>query len=399
MAMAYCTPLAVHVMDIGAKPIDLPLSYGVLLWAILSLCLGHKISRRIVIALCVFSLFPLLGALSSILLGGTLSPIFASMSFSLPVAHLLSGAMIAIRCNQSPLIPFGRALALVIVVLTISDLGYGEFPRGCGYEGRWGGCLGPLSVYGFPNASMNFLVSFAPLLTLLYARANGTDKALALVAVALLIAIVPMSLSRSATVLLLIPIGVFLWQVAPRTYPILLACGAFVLVMGTEYLTSTFLGQGLARRIEVAIENEDLLGGRGQIWREAWATFSTSPAVGSGFQYFSEYSEFGTVHQQYLEVLFKAGVFGFLIYYGFFIFVLWRSWKIVQNVPRPTRVVSVVVVSAVILSILISSLFQSLISYQVVGNIIFFLCGYVLQKNIYHETSHPRFIQWKNNVG
>src|SRR5690606_34697220 len=60
-------------------------------------------------------------------------------------------------------------------------------------------------------------------------------------------------------------------------------------------------------RISRTMDSSDPFSGRTDIWEQTIQLWSERPLWGYAFEPFSNYSEYDTAHQQYLEILFKAG--------------------------------------------------------------------------------------------
>lgn len=379
IALAYMMPLNVNFMNVGAKPVDFAISNLLVFLTFLSIFISRSVNQVAFVATSIMLFFPMLGMLSSISLGGSFETLLSSGNFFLPMFHILVGAVVARSFSISPEKYFARALALVVIALFISDLVLGPFPRGCGYEGRWGGCLGPFEIYGYPNASMNFLTVLAPLLIFLLAfTRTKSDRLLALTALLALAIIAPLSFSRSATLIMGFSLLFFVHYFLGRVFLIGVAALFGLIYSNFEALLHLTQNTGVILRMSAAIQSGDITTGRLGIWREAFDVFSRFPIFGSGFQYFSKFSKFGTVHQQYLEVLFKAGLVGFILYFGVFFVSLFTAFQKIRQINSRIRNLNIRVVAMIIFSLLISNLFQPAMSYQVFGNFLFFWCGYFL---------------------
>ncbi len=377
IALAYMVPVNINFMTIGTKPVDFAISNLLLVLAFPALFISGSISKASLVVIGALMFFPLLGMWSSISLGGSFEPLLSSFNFFLPMLHILVGAVVAKIFATSPKEYFARALAIVLIIIVLSDIAFGVFPRGCSPLGRWGGCLGPFEVYGFPNAPMNFLSVVAPLLIflLVFSRAKY-DHLLAMAALIALVVIMPLSLSRSATLIMGLSLLFFFYHYLGKLFVVGIAALFALVYVNIGALLSSTLGEGVALRMMAAIENGDITTGRIGIWRNAFSLFSESPVFGYGFQYFSNFSEFGTIHQQYLEILFKAGLIGFVLYFGVFIVSIIIARKKSQHMEPKIRSLNKKVVAMIIFSLLISNLFQPAMNYQVFGNFLFFWCGY-----------------------
>ena len=375
IALAYMMPVNVNLMNVDDKPVDFAISGFLVFLTFLSFFISSSVNRGAFFATSIMLFFPILGILSSISLGGSLEPLLSSFQFFLPMLHVLVGAVVARSFSISPKEYFARALAIVVIAIFFSDIVLGSFPRGCSYLGRWGGCLGPFEVYGFPNSPMNFLTVVAPTLVFLLAfTRTKSDRLLALTALIALAIIAPLSLSRSATLIMGFSLLFFVHYFLGRLF--LIGVVALVGLIYFNFEALLTVNEGITLRMSAAIEAGDITTGRLGIWREAFDIFSRFPTFGSGFKFFSNFSEFGTTHQQYLELLFKAGLVGFTLYFGVFVVSLFTAFRKSKRINPETRNLNIRVVAMITFSLLISNLFQPAMSYQVFGNFLFFWCGY-----------------------
>lgn len=401
VALAYMMPVNINLFNVGDKPVDFAISNLLVFLTFLSLFIIGSINKASLVAVGVMLFFPALGGWTSISMGGSFEPLLSSLSFFLPMLHILVGAVVAKSFSISPKKYFARALAIVVIVMFFSDIALGVFPRGCSPLGRWGGCLGPFEVYGFPNAPMNFLAVVAPILVfLLTFTSSKSDHILAFVALFALTIIMPLSLSRSAALIMGFSLLFFVYHYLGKLFLIGIAALFALLYLNIDTLLNSVLGEGVALRMMVAIENGDITTGRIGIWQKAFALFSESPIFGFGFQYFSNFSIFGTVHQQYLEILFKAGLVGFILYFGVFYVSLLKAFRQSRHIVPTIRDLNIRVIAMIILSVLISNLFQPAMSYQVFGNFLFFWCGYFLSyKGRQNEANPPKSLNRSIRTG
>lgn len=373
----YFAPLAVNIGYIGDKPVDLALSDVFALALPVLLIASPSLPARHWHFIALLSYFIFLGLLGAFLEGGDVRNIFSAITFSMPFVHLLIGGILARRWGFSLLRTAPPALAAVVFVLLLSDLLFGSFPRGCGTEGRWGGCFFALEVYGFVNSSSGYLAVMVGLLaSSLFLSNTKISRMMAIMAIAGLMLIVPLSLSRSAAITIAVILLFTVWSinraVAVASLALAVISASFVLPL----LENSWIGRGLVDRVYAGIYRGDLFSGRFGIWDETLALISDAPIIGHSFGYFSEFSYFGTAHNQYLELMFKSGVLGIIIYFGFMASVVVRARAIMIEYDIDRRVV--VIFYGTVLAILLNSLSQPLMNYAVMANVIFLFSGMAL---------------------
>lgn len=376
----YLLPLGVVIGYSGDKPITITYSIVCLLVIPLALAGGRHFNRQSFLVLLMLSYFPILAALGSLFHLGSTSSIFSGMSFSIVFIHILVGDWFFRTYGFSGFRKAAAILAGIIAVLLISDVLLGSFPRGCSYQGRWGGCFGNFTLYGYPNSSSTFLAILSPVFIFSFLTNRNLTWRFFHGAILLLLSfIILLSLSRSASVVLLVVFYFTFLQLRPLIALTLvpLSIGG-ILFFTRAYWSDALLTRGLLLRIEAAISNGDISGGRFDIWADTIKIVSKSPVFGTAFQPFSQYSEYGTVHQQYLEVLFKSGILGFAIYFGLlaYLYVGFKRSEFYLKSQHPKELA--ICVNSFTAAILLGALFQPILTYQPLGALVFFLFGAVI---------------------
>lgn len=382
LSVVYMAPVAIGVGSVGGQPVFFSISNIILIFSIFFFLRRVSFTNEVFFISLLPVFYIILGGVSSVLYSGSVQVLLSTFSFVLPVLHVFSGMLFARIFSEKEVAYefFPWAIVLVASALLVSDLVFGSFPRGCGYEGRWGGCLGFVEVYGFPNASMNFLASVSVFLGFLIIKRNRLwVRLLAVFTMAVVGFLSFMSLSRSASLVYLISLFFVLYSLFRFGSIIIFS---FVLVgvgLYFEDLLRSLFFSGVYARMEAALESGDITTGRIDIWRHAFDLFSESPFFGKAFYSFSNFSEFGTVHQQYLEVLYKTGIVGFFFYFLLLI-VGYLSMRecVIFNRNDHYRFEKLALANGFVVSVLVSSIFQPALSYQVLGSFIFFSCGYFI---------------------
>lgn len=394
IAILYMLPLNLNIGDFGDKPIDLAVS-NVLLIALPTLFLKRRsVSQLTFFGLIMPLFFLVIGLSSAIIRGGDMSIVLSALSFSIPILHVGVGYIVGQSRLNFSFLNVSYALSIIILVLVFSDLIFGNFPRGCGYQGRWGGCFGGLEVYGFPNAPMNFLAICSPILALPFIRKCGqTWRIFALLAIVGLIVMTPLSLSRSASLVFLFSGGAMIIMLFGKMALFAYAALCLVVVLSFQWIISLTMFAGIAFRIQASVEAGDLTTGRIGIWKDALFIWAENPLFGKAFIPFSEFSSFGTVHQQYLEVLFKSGLIGATAYFGYIFVTARLAYQTIckgDHYSVNDRRVFIAFGAC----LFIGNLFQNAISYQPMGNFLFFAMGIFSARSfsklqVTYETNPP----------
>ncbi|CAN7340239.1 O-antigen ligase family protein [Variovorax paradoxus] len=375
----YAVPLGLLVSEVGDKPVNIVFSD--FFWIVIPLfaLLGFSLSRRALIFWAGFLYFLFLGIWGTIELGGELGPLFSALSFFISTIHIVAGAYIYRKRGREIFGALAVAFASVAIAMLFSDILLGSFPRGCGYEGRWGGCILGLEVYGFPNSSATLMVLSLPLV---FYEVLKTDvrwrKILLIAGIGAILIMTPLSLSRTAFVTLGSIVFCYFFFMRPTLTVILAPVAILSWIFASEYLLSLSIFEGIVLKTQNAAESGDVSTGRFSIWQDAFRAFSQSPIFGHKFQYFSNFSEYGTAHQQYMEILFKSGLIGGVLYFGFFFYVLALFFKSDIYKRRSDKRLVRALVWAFVISLALSCFFQPTLSYQSMANLIFMLSGMVL---------------------
>jgi len=380
----FLVPLAVNVGHWSGKPIDMVLSD---IWLLLFLCGGlasllftdrkvewpGRLAFLAFLPIVYFFLVGLYGGMT----GGGLSNILSMMRFVKQFAFLIVGwALYKIYGHTLPSY-FIRAGLAVLLVVVFSSVYYGDFPMGCGVEGRWGGCLFSLDAYGFPNSAASYYVF---LLGLLMCGASKFSKYRPhiIIGIPIVSVMIVLTLSRAAWVYL-IWVAFFGWLFligsSKKFLALLLAlCMLGVMAFAFVHYEDTELGFNALGKIERNV-SADPSSGRFVIWKESIELIKDKPLFGYGFSYFSNYVRgFGTPHNQYLEILFKAGVVGLLIYISCLV-LLWSFIKKRRCDFGPGG--ADFLCWGVLGGLVVNGLFQPIFSYSIVANILMTGLGYV----------------------
>lgn len=373
----YLAPIAIHIGDVGGKPIDFALSDFLIVFVPFIILASDNISSRIWAALSFLGYFPLIGMIGTIGSGGDIGNVLSAATFSMPFIHLLIGAYLLHRWGIKVFYPVPLVATSIIFCIFASDIVLGYFPRGCGTEGRWGGCFFTLDVYGFVNSSSAYLsVLGGALAASLSFIKRIKNRLFILSGIAALIFIIPMSLSRSSTLALAIIVFFWIFSVSKTVAFFFFILFGFTVSTLLPFLGDTIIGKGIANRVNAGFDHGDIASGRFGIWHDTAELISESPVIGYKFSYFSNVSSFGTAHNQYLEVLFKSGIIGFILYFGFIFYNINRTRIIIEHYNLGTRFLISVI--GMYLVIMVNNISQPFTNYSVVANLMFMCFGILL---------------------
>lgn len=375
--LIYLTPLAITIATVDGKPIDIVPSDFLLILIPIIMLKVDSLSPRHWNAIAILSYFPMIGLVGAFRAGGDVGNILSAVTFSMPFFHILIGGMAIHRWGHHALEPLQVVASFVAIILALSDLTLGSFPRGCGTEGRWGGCFLNFEVYGFVNSSSGYLVILAGILACSVFIANSRLKmALTLIGLGALLFIVPMSLSRSATVSLFIVLFFWTFSINRTLSVVFLLIAGMTMQFILPLLEDSLIGRGLTTRVLAGVDRGDLASGRFEIWRDTISLIGDAPIFGYMFGFFSRYSYFGTAHSQYLELLFKAGAVGLIIYLGFIFYCASRANRIFKAVDLDPRI-SITALGTFV-ALMANSVTQPLMNYAVFANLMFLAAGMIM---------------------
>ncbi|WP_199611288.1 O-antigen ligase family protein [Flocculibacter collagenilyticus] len=314
---------------------------------------------------------------------GSIGNLASSLRFSKQFLLIPCGALLFTLYGWRGVKSFSSSIIFILCAILLSDLIYGSWPRGCGYEGRWGGCLAKFEVYGFPNSSTSYIVLLSLTLILFHHVKLISTKLLTL---ALLISafIALLSISRSAWVF--ITTGLFFTflvsiNIKRKVLYLYILSILIILLFAFDWNLpiNTSLFDGVLNKFNYYTAGNEITSGRTDIWLAAASLILHSPLFGFGFNYFSIYMpQFDTPHQQYLELLFKSGIIGFSIYmYCIYLFCI-KFKQLCFNHQVDIKLYKLMLMS-VLLPLLINGLFQPIFSYSLMGNFFMFALGFAIE--------------------
>lgn len=390
-------PIETTMLSVSGKPVDFVLSDLTIPIGLIaffrSLMSGpvagsslNQLGRVGVVTSLVFILFAFTSALLGFMESGRTVVLFSFAKFIKPFVVFLASVAMAQRMRDRW--QFERVLvvgvAALVAGLFVSTLIWSKA------TGRWGGNFLGREVYGFPNSAMSYL---AFLLPLLLAGAQGARTSISKVSLMFGVAtgglIVVLSLSRSSLVVAGLSMLIFLspflrpkpsrrrWIATIGTVlgagilPVLLSLQADWSEGGLAYR----LAQNVGMRATATLASDDSLSGRKAIWQDTFEEIAEHPILGSGFVPYSFVHEgTDTTHQQYMEVFYKTGAVGGVLYFAFLIIsmiLLWRQAR--DGEEGDGHALFWRAVASGYVGLLVGNLTQPNFNYSLTGNALFLL--------------------------
>ncbi|MFA9385130.1 MAG: O-antigen ligase family protein [Vibrio cyclitrophicus] len=398
------SPLSITLMELSGKPVDLVLSDFLLMLVPLALLTsGFKSKYTVLIPALMIFFYLSLSAFSAILDGGQLSNVVSSLRFTKQFLLITAGGAFFLVFGKVDVDVVIRVSITILIIILASDLFFGSFPRGCGYEGRWGGCFIQREVYGFPNSSASYMVIL--FLGILFLHSINLVPAKNVIYVFSIVIILSV-LSLSRTAWFTIALGGLAFLITLRK-PIFIAIYTFLFLFLSLFVYYNFkdistlpIFEGIVNKISYYANGNEVTSGRTDIWFDTIVLWAERPLFGFGFDYFSNYVPgFDTPHQQYLELLFKSGLIGLFLYLSLCLKVVFMlSDYFCKASFLKSRYVLFRLIFILVFPVLINGLFQPILSYSIVSNMIMFILGYILEFNKsnylegYNETGTTRYV-------
>ncbi|MCA9074195.1 MAG: O-antigen ligase family protein [Planctomycetaceae bacterium] len=317
-----------------------------------------------------------------------LGRIVSAVKFAKPLAFVGLGAYIA--SVMSPL-PTLRRIVIAFAGMSVATFATAVMTPGFP-QVAWGKYLFGFPLYGYPNSAMTLFALMVPLLMAAAdIRVTKIGKWV-LRGIAMLTGMmVVLSLSRSSTAVMVIGVLIYLFLTGRVYLPLFAATMGIFLLASMSSMLDSVLGnhdvmmwvERLTRRTSQTVGGGDHLSGRGEIWAVTIDLWSARPMLGYQFESFSNFAEFDTPHQQYLEVLFKSGAIGLTLYMGVLLF----AWSGLGHITRFTtpRTEAWYLFNGLIAGFtatMVGNLSQPNLTYSVTGNFLFFAVGLTLTKQM-----------------
>lgn len=381
-------PIAIPIVKLGSKPVDIVLSDTLLIWAFILFLTDALFSRKTlrvtkdikIMSLIVFfniayGFFIILPYM--IKSGGDIIPLVSAVKFYKSILLFYAGIYFANKMYDCKLFFHYSVtvVSLIIVIMLFSTILDERFP-----VILWGENFFNLTVYGFPNTGMAF-IALIMLFPLAKYYITKQKKYIAIYTIGVLMVI--FSLSRSSFLVLFFG-SIFLSFKMTSIKKMLHILVIFILIMG-----GTMMLLGNNEKVEKILDlvqyridrtmgktGDDPTSGRTEIWTAALEVINNKPIFGYGFEPFSnrKIGHYDTPHQQYLEIIYKTGFFGFLLYMSIF---LYASLYISKRLNNKCIVLKNIFLAG-LLGIMVSNLTQPNFSFALTGNILFFLMGFLV---------------------
>ncbi|MDP3816905.1 O-antigen ligase [Pseudomonas sp.] len=390
VAIVFLLPLSISGGGVSGKPIDFVLSdlvlVGFYLFSIFGLLVRGSaafpdglvtyIASFIVMYCAVLAIF-------GVMFSGDVLPIFSMFKFIKPFFFIGMGWWWAKAFGYNGVCRMAYVAGFVLVGIFFSDLVYGDFPHGCGVEGRWGGCVGGYEVYGFPNSAASFIVILLVfVLSAYFARLRGQLFFISTAFLAVILGV--LSLSRAAWIfiawvfLIWILLDGYRMLVAPSRSIGIVFLVFFLVGISLLFLMGGDLIAGVLNKFSFSMERSDVTSGRADIWMRALDLISQKPLFGYYFESFSRYMPgFDTPHNQYLEWLYKIGFVGLVLLFVLFLLAVASVVQVYQSTPVYSRQAIAMLSFGGFFGVLINGLFQPIISFSLVGNLLMLCIGAV----------------------
>lgn len=320
-------PISIEVVNFSDTPVELVLADFILFFSILFLIVKRLTLNTInyydLKFFYVFIAFTFLISFISSIYYQSLSPVagqlrFVKSTFVICVAYYL--ALENKEATEKYIVKLSYIFSLIAFSLILSDLIFnGVFPLG-----RWGGNLFSFDVYGFPNAAASYYAICSVMLFYSIEREkNPLLKFLLILGLLLVFAICIFSLSRNAlfTYLMSTLLSVVFLLKNYRLRLFIIFVFIFFIIMMVPYI---LLNEGVMYKFN-AISGADPLSGRGDVWVFSLNFIGISPLWGFGFYSFNNWGfEIGTLHNMFLDIIYKMGFIGLFMYLTLFLLPIIR---------------------------------------------------------------------------
>jgi len=413
LASSLVIPYSFVISRFGGRPVRLILSDFVLLVLIPLVLLGALIKRRFLrrrspvdLPFLLFLIVCLLGILKITILGyEEPSPLFNIASFlswiRLPLFYFVAVNLIKDEKEAKNLIKTMILVLGIVTIIIFSQNFYCNFLLSFAFGHRWSGNLFSQEIFGYPNGFASFLVlTFITLLA--FFLFSGEFKYKFLFPLLIIQGLYILFLfSRSAYLALAVSL-ISLGLLKKRIWGIFLS-GLFLVVLATgiilfppfssvkERIRYTFFIPS-AFQMKIGILKLDRsTATRLNLWKVALKGIAKEPFLGEGFSPFSKIAPYYIgdpkippytrkifdVHSQYIEMLWKTGIFGLMIF-------LWILGVIYKEGLRLLRITKLKFTKSYALGflagftgLLFSNLTQANLTYLLTAELFWFMAGIV----------------------
>jgi O-antigen ligase len=319
---------------------------------------------------------------SGLALSGETMRLFSALKLAKPVAFVFVGMVLGSWVNPSQLFnSISRAYAVLVGMLLAFTVADREFPN-C----EWGKYFFQFEISGYPNSPMSF---FAVLVPLLLATADAAPQRVIrysgrILAVASTILVIG-SLSRSSTLVLFFSTAVYLaltgrWKflvICSGLFAILAVLGLGIVSASKQTETTRKPSDRIQDRVVTIEEGFDPSNGRLEIWQFILELAAEKPVFGYLFEPLSRHmGDVESAHQQYLEILYKCGGVGLLLFLALLASCLVDLKRLQKAAPRESLAwYQLNAVTGMLVGILLGNLTQSNLTYSLTGNVLFMIFG------------------------
>lgn len=271
---------------------------------------------------------------------------------------------------------FSFFIAVFFLILLFSDI----FFNGGSLPGRWGGNFLGMNIFGFPNAAASFYALCVPVfvygLNSRYLKKYRLNIFLELYKLSIIILIgffCVMSLSRNAAATFLLGTFFTVFFIERSIYIKLFYLFSFSL-LSLIVLPYVVSNEAIMHKFN-SLFGEDPLSGRDEIWSVAVDLIQYNPLFGYGFYSFSNWGfDNGTLHNAFLDLLYKFGLIGFAFYFFIIFLVPYVCFKRGKDVKEKP------LYFLLLFMVCFSGFSQESLSYSMSQLLIFFMLGVIISK-------------------
>ena len=397
VALVIVWPIHSTAAMIGNKPIEMIASDPfVLMMPLIYLLAGSRVSKRelslVMAPIRSYKLLPILAlvfvvyatSLAAIGLGmsGETIRVYSAFKMVKPVCFVFVGLLLGAWIDPIDFIGMiGYAFVAVVGLTICTTISDPSFPMG-----EWGRFLYEYELCGYPNSAMSF---FGCLVPILLASADISKeqgvKVVCWGAAACSALIILGSMSRSSSLVMMIGVSLYLVMTGRTAFLIgVMIAASLFSVIGFGVVSAlketdfvSILLERIRERVERSTESEDPSSGRFDIWALAIELWLEKPVFGYMFESFAKYGvDIDTPHQQYLEVLYKCGGLGLVLYLGMLVSCLYRTSRLlILTVRKSVAWYQLHAALAMLVGLMIGNLTQPNLTFSVTGNLVFLLFG------------------------
>lgn len=313
---------------------------------------------------------------------GEMIRLLSALKLAKPIGFIFLGLILTSWTDLIKLIGlFSRAYAVVVGTVVMFTLADPNFPT-C----EWGKYFLNFEVSGYPNSSMTFFAVLVPLLIAASDSCNRRSfqwigRGLAAVSAVMVIG----SLSRTSTLALFFSTAIYLAMTGRWKFLIGSAVAfSFLSVVGLGIVGASKKAEIVSRpsdriqdRIVKSDEQYDPSNGRFEIWQFVLELAKERPVFGYLFEPLSRHAgDVETAHQQYIEILYKCGGVGLLLYFLLLFSCLMDTRRLLSLTQRGSVAwFQLHAIAGMLVGVTLGNLTQSNLTFSLTGNIVFLIFG------------------------